>query len=427
MIASFSEALHYLYENLPMFQKVGAAAYRKDLTNTRRLCDALGNPHQKFKSIHIAGTNGKGSTSHMLASILQEAGYNVGLYTSPHLKSFTERIRINGREVDEEFVVSFVNRMRPLIEEIHPSFFEITVAMAFEAFAHANVDVAVIEVGMGGRLDSTNIITPVVSVITNISWDHQQFLGNTLQEIAGEKAGIIKPSVPVIVGERQAEVQEVFQFSAASMGAEVTFASDIFRASFNDAGKLSIYRDGELIFDDVDIPLKGIYQERNVPAVLAVCDVMQSHFTFDRDCVRRGLERVVVNTGLKGRWQKLGEAPAIYCDTAHNAEGVRELIRTLNRERYRRLFMVIGMVNDKDIGGVLSLLPREASYYFCQASVPRALDAKELQREAVRFGLHGKVVTDVNEAVKEAIGEASKDDLVFIGGSTFVVAELEQL
>jgi len=426
MIASYAEALNYLYENLPMFQKVGAAAFRKDLINTRRLCEALGHPEQQFLSIHVGGTNGKGSTSHMLASILQEAGQKTGLYTSPHLKSFTERIRVNGNEVDETFVVSFVNRVRPLIEEIRPSFFEITVAMAFEAFATQGVDVAVIEVGMGGRLDSTNVITPVLSVITNISWDHQDFLGNTLAEIAVEKAGIIKPKVPVVIGERQPEVEEVFINRAAELDSPLFFASDYYAADF-DAHEALLVRGVDGNHTRVRFPLKGSYQRRNVPTVMKACDVLGAQFHLQSEHITRGLEQVVANTGLKGRWQKLGDEPTIICDTGHNVDGMSEIVRSLARERYRKLFIVIGMVKDKDTSGVLSLLPKEATYYFCQAKLPRALDAAELKRQASLFGLRGQAIPDVNEALKAALQNAGSDDLIFIGGSTFVVAEIEQL
>ena len=428
MITTYQDALKYLYDNLPMFQRVGAAAIKKDLTNTLTLCKALGNPQNEFKSIHVAGTNGKGSTSHMLASVLQTAGYKTGLYTSPHLKDFTERIKVNGAEADKEYVVDFVNRMLPLIETIRPSFFEITVAMAFDLFARESVDVAVIEVGLGGRLDSTNVISPLISVITNISLDHQELLGNTLPEIAAEKAGIIKPGVPVVISERQPEVEEVFIRKAAEKHSPIFFASDEYAAQVHDDDEsLDILRCNVIVQQRLNLPLRGYYQQRNVAVVMKTLDMLQVHFPMSAKEIRTGLEQVIANTRLKGRWQKLGNSPTVICDTGHNFGGVQEVMRQIRSQKFRRLFIVWGMVKDKDVKKVLSLLPVDAIYYFCQARIPRAMDAARLQEHAAEFGLKGEVIPDVNEAKRAARSSASPDDLIFIGGSTYVVAEIDEL
>lgn len=428
MISDYDQAVQYLYDNLPMFQRIGAGAFKKDLTNTILLCEALGNPQLKFKSIHVAGTNGKGSTSHMIASVLQEAGYKTGLYTSPHLKSFTERIRIGGKEIDQDFVVEFVNRIQPEIESIKPSFFEITVAMAFDYFARQQVDVAVIEVGLGGRLDSTNVITPVISVITNIGWDHQDILGDTLPKIASEKAGIIKAGVPVVISERQPEIEEVFIAKARDMESDISFASDYFAVGRNKDGTLQVKSSGKMIFEQLDLPLGGDYQRKNLPGVLCAVDKLQHlGFSISEAQLKSGLEKVISNTQLKGRWQKLGEHPLVVCDTGHNEDGIREVVSQIKKTSFRKLHMVFGTVRDKDITKVLSLLPKEASYYFCQAAIPRALDAELLASKAYEMGLQGTVIQDVNEAKRQAVKEASPDDMIFIGGSTFVVAELDEL
>jgi dihydrofolate synthase/folylpolyglutamate synthase len=428
MIRHYKEAVAYLYENLPMFQRVGAIAFKRDLTNTLRLCEALGNPQQKFKSIHVAGTNGKGSTSHMLASVLQEAGYKTGLYTSPHLKAFTERIKINGSEVSENFVVDFVNRVQYLIKEIQPSFFEITVAMAFDYFAQEGVDVAVVEVGLGGRLDSTNIITPVVSVITNIGWDHQDLLGDTLPKIALEKAGIIKKQIPVVVSEKQPEVAQVFITKTQGEDAPLFFASPEYSVQTLPTGDLSIYQSGQAIIERLRFPLLGFYQHKNLPGVLKTLEILnKKDFRISQQHIKAGLEKVLSNTHFKGRWQKIGEDPLIICDTGHNKDGIREVVRQLNSMHYEKLHMVVGVVKDKDISEVVALLPKQADYYFCQAKIPRALDAVLLGEKAAAAGLQGQVIPDVNEAKRTALKNASPRDLIFIGGSTFVVAEIEEL
>lgn len=427
MITSYPEALQFLYDNLPMFQRLGAAAIRKDLTNTIRLCEILGNPQRDFKSIHVAGTNGKGSTCHMLASVLQTAGYKTGLYTSPHLKDFTERIKINGEEVSREYVVGFVNRIRPVIEEVCPSFFEITVAMAFDYFARQNVDVAVIEVGLGGRLDSTNVITPLVSVITNISWDHKDLLGDTLLLIAKEKAGIIKRRVPVVISERQAEVADVFLRKAAEEDAAIFFASDQYRVVFGEAGLTVVKSSHGPVLSDIRLPLRGNYQMHNLPGVFKTVDLLSPYFSISQETMKKGLEGTIENTGLKGRWQTLQNNPTVVCDTAHNEAGIREVLLQISNQEFNRLFFVLGIVKDKDITQILSMLPRNAAYYFCQPKIPRALDAVMLQEKASSFGLLGEVIRDVNEAKRKAVSMAGEDDFIFIGGSTYVVAELDEL
>lgn len=427
MITTFNEAIDFLYATLPMYQRVGAVAYKKDLTNTLALCEALGNPQNRFKSVHVAGTNGKGSSSHMIASVLQEAGYKTGLYTSPHLKSFTERIRVNGKEVAQEFVLDFVNRMEAVLHSVKPSFFETTVAMAFDYFAHQQVDIAVVEVGLGGRLDSTNVITPLVSLITNIGYDHTDMLGETLSQIAYEKAGIIKPTIPVVISERQVETTPVFLSKAKECNAAIYFAQDEYRISKYETG-YHILQQGVLRFKHLKLPLGGNYQHKNLYGVLKTLDVLQhTGFNLTDEQIASGLEKVVVNTNLKGRWQMLGNNPLIICDTAHNAEGLSEVIQQIKVQEYKLLYMVLGMVKDKQHDKVLSLLPKEATYFFCQAKIPRAMEAGELMRQAAAFGLKGTVVPDVNQALAQAKAAATPDDLIFIGGSTFVVAEIDEL
>jgi dihydrofolate synthase/folylpolyglutamate synthase len=422
MFSDYRQTLDYIYAALPDFQRVGASAYKPDLNNTVALLRALGNPEKKFKSIHVAGTNGKGSSSHMLASILQEAGYKTGLYTSPHLKDFTERIKINGQDVDRQFVIDFVNRIKPEIEKIKPSFFEITVAMAFEYFVSNEVDIAVIEVGLGGRLDSTNVITPLISLITNISFDHKDILGDTLEKIAAEKAGIIKEGIPVVVSEMQAETYKVFIEKAKQTHSKIIFADKSLSAKLDD-DLLTIK--GSELFQVSGFPLRGGYQEKNVPGVLKTIELLP--FVIKRDAVVAGLQNVIKNTGLKGRWQKIGESPLTICDTGHNEAGIAEVIRQISREKFEKLFIVFGAVKDKDINPMLTQLPEDATYLFCEAKIPRAMPAAELARQASAFGLNGTVVSDVNEAIAAARSLATKNDFVFIGGSTFVVAEINGL
>lgn len=399
-----------MYDSLPMFQRVGAKAYNKDLGKTIEMLEELGNPQTKFKSVHIAGTNGKGTSAHMLCSILMESGYKTGLYTSPHLKNFTERIRIDGKEVERDFVMQFVNDNTELIERLRPSFFEITVAMAFDYFEKESVDLAIVEVGMGGRLDSTNVLEPLVSLITNISLDHQQFLGDTIVEIAGEKAGIIKPKIPVVVSERQSEIEHVFENVASERNAPIYYADD-----------------NEI--PDYELDLKGAYVRRNAAGVVATAEILREQYPLISDSsMRAGLAKTITNTGIKGRWQILSEAnPRIICDTGHNIAGVQAILKQLESETYQNLIMVFGTVGDKDVDPVLDLLPKAAQYIFCQPLIPRSMNVNELLDRAVKRGLSGKVIKDVNEAYDYALEIARPEDLIFVGGSTFVVAELNVL
>jgi dihydrofolate synthase/folylpolyglutamate synthase len=423
-----------------MFTRVGASAFKKDLTNTIALCAKLDNPQHKFKSIHIGGTNGKGSTSHMLAAVLQTAGYKTGLYTSPHLKDFRERIRINGEMIGEQEVVDFVAQHKTDFETIEPSFFEMTVALAFDAFARHQVDTAIVEVGLGGRLDSTNIITPLLSVITNIGWDHMNMLGNTLPLIAREKAGIIKPGIPVIVGEYQPEVAEVFTNTASERGAPIVFASEQWELTSskqqmeNNAGQ-DLLLDIRLTSTSENLPLSnyplqldltGTYQLKNVKTVLSVVDELRNQgWTITDEHITTALKQVKTLTGLQGRWQILSTSPLTICDTGHNPDGIQEVLKNIADIPYQHLHFVLGMVNDKDISKVLSLLPaKNATYYFCKPDLPRGLDAKVLQQQALGFALHGDVYATVPMALKAAQQQAGPNDLVFAGGSTFVVAEI---
>jgi dihydrofolate synthase/folylpolyglutamate synthase len=428
----YAQTLQYLYHRLPMFHRIGKAAYKADLDNTLALCAHLGNPERQFKSVHVAGTNGKGSSSHLLAAALQSAGYRTGLYTSPHLKSFTERIRINGRQIEREAVVDFVARHQDAIEKIQPSFFEMTVGMAFDFFARQHVDIAVIEVGLGGRLDSTNVITPLVSLITNISYDHQDILGNTLPQIASEKAGIIKPGVPAVVGERQDEVAPVFREKATQAGGAVYFASDQYRVADKGIGGMrrlvDVWMGQELYLADLSCQLLGDYQLKNIPGVLQTLKLLgAAGFPVREEHVRTAFSSVTGLTGLKGRWQVLAQNPLTICDTGHNEGGIRELVQQLAHQHYYALHFVFGTVKDKDLSLVFPLLPREARYYFCQADIPRAYPATELRDAAGRYGLQGIAVENVNDAIRQARREATPDDLIFIAGSTFIVAEIDDL
>lgn len=402
---TYQETLDWMFAQLPMFQQQGASAYKKDLTNTILLSTHLGNPEKKLQFIHVAGTNGKGSTSSMMASVLQEAGYKVGLYTSPHLKDFRERIKINGSEISKEFVVDFIADNKSFFEENQLSFFEMTVGLAFDYFVKEKVDVTVIEVGMGGRLDSTNIITPLVSVITNIGFDHTQFLGNTLEAIAGEKAGIIKPNVPVVIGEYTDETKPVFLAKAKECGSDIYFASD-------------------LIQEDYPCGLLGDYQFYNKKTVVQTIDVLKEHFIVSEEHLKKGLLNVVNNTGLLGRWQQLRSNPKVICDTAHNSHGLKIVLNQIAKEKYDKLFFVLGVVNDKDLDSVLPLFAKKANYFFCKPNILRGLDAEVLCEKAAAFGLKGKVCDSVSIAYREALRAAGENDFVYIGGSTFVVAEI---
>ena len=432
---TYGETLDYLFNALPMFQRVGASAYKADLTNTISLCAHLGNPQQTFKTIHVAGTNGKGSTSHALASVLQAAGYKTGLYTSPHLKSFTERIRIDGEEITEEGVVEFVANNKAFLDELQPSFFEMTVGMAFWYFAKEAVDIAVIEVGMGGRLDSTNVIDPELCVITSIGYDHMQFLGNTLPLIAGEKAGIIKAGIPVVISQTQNETQAVFAQQAAAMQSTIVFADqkwEVTKIQESEDASLQLLANFKVRSSDGEFKLKfglnGDYQRFNLPGILeAVKQLRDQGWNLSDHALQVGLESVSERTGLKGRWQLMQLKPLIIADTGHNEAGILEVVSQLKKYAYAKLWMVIGMVNDKDISKVLDLLPKEATYIFCQANIPRAMDANELERKGNEKGLIGQVIPMVTDALEFARKNASPDDLIFIGGSTFVVAEIENL
>lgn len=421
---TYQEATEYLFNSTPLFQNVGKDAYKEGLENTLLLDKHFNHPHQQYQTIHIAGTNGKGSCSHTLAAILQEAGYKVGLYTSPHLVDFRERIRVNGTCIPEERVVRFVEEERAFFEPLHPSFFEITTALAFLYFAEQKVDIAVIEVGLGGRLDCTNIISPLLSVITNISFDHVQFLGNTLDKIASEKAGIIKPNTPVIIGETTPETRPVFAEKALQCQAPIRFAEEE-----HELQTISEANDGTreyktLHFGTINGVLNGDCQIKNTQTILAAVSELQKTLHISEQNIRGGFRNVCQTTGLRGRWQKLADSPKTYCDTGHNVGGISYIVKQLERIPCAQKRIVIGMVNDKDIAHVLEMLPKDAIYYFTQAKVKRALPAEALLAQAKEKGLDGKAFPSVIEAYTAARNEASSDDLIFIGGSTFIVADL---
>ena len=427
----YAEALDYLYSRLPVFHRIGPKALKPGLGNTLALCDAMGNPHRRFRSIHVAGTNGKGSSSHMLAAIYQSAGYRVGLYTSPHLKSFTERIRLNGQPMAEEAVANFVTTYQTLIESIEPSFFEVTVAMAFDYFARQQVDLAIIETGLGGRLDSTNVIIPEASLITNIAFDHTDILGDTLPQIAYEKAGIIKAGVPVVVGESNPVTALVFSHTAEAMHAPLSFADVRYTVQDNgvQAGKreVSVKRTEEKEEQVYQLDLVGSYQLKNLPAVLAVVDILQPLWPVPAEARRNGLARVSELTGLKGRFQTLQTTPMVIADTAHNEAGLAALLETVAPFSYRTLRIILGLVADKDRSRLLDSLPQQAVYYFCQAQTPRSLSADLLQTEAAHANRIGAAFPDVNVALTAALADASPDDLILVTGSNYTIAELTNL
>jgi dihydrofolate synthase/folylpolyglutamate synthase len=403
---TYQDTLNWMFSQLPMYQRQGKTAFKKDLSNTLKLAEHLNNPENKFKSVHVAGTNGKGSTSHILASVLQEAGYKVGLYTSPHLKDFRERIKINGQEVSKHFVIGFIKRNKDFFEANKLSFFEMTVGMAFDYFAKQNVDIAVVEVGLGGRLDSTNIVIPEVSIITNIGLDHTQFLGDTLEAIAFEKGGIIKPNIPVVIGETQKETAPVFKSLAKSCDSEILFAD-------------------QLVSEVYKSDLIGSYQSKNIKTVIQTVKQLQGKgFKISNKNLKQGLLKVVKNTGLLGRWQILKERPKVVCDTGHNREGLIYVMQQLSNETFESLHIVFGVVNDKDLRSILDLLPKKATYYFCKPNIPRGLDAEELQQTFSSYKLKGRAYKSVNEAYNSALNNARKDDFIYVGGSTFVVAEI---
>lgn len=422
---NYQETIEYLYNITPLFQNVGKAAYKEGLDNTLKLDAFFEHPHKKFKTIHIAGTNGKGSCSHTIAAILQSAGYKTGLYTSPHLVDFSERIRVNGNPIEKDFVVKFVEENKYFFEPLHPSFFELTTSMAFLYFAHKEVDVAVIEVGLGGRLDCTNVIHPDLSIITNISFDHTQFLGHTLSAIASEKAGIIKENTPVIIGEYNSETREIFENKARQMNANIIFAEDsklITEAVHTDDGHF-IYQSS--LIDNLYGELGGNYQLKNTNTILnSIIRLKDLGYKINEQNIREGFKNVCQLTGLMGRWQKLEDNPTIICDTGHNIGGIEYITEQLSKMKYDKLHIVIGMVNDKDINGVISLLPQNAVYYFTQASVKRALPAEEIKKIGNSHGLKGEAYKNVKEALYAAKQNASEKDMIFVGGSTFIVADL---
>ena len=422
---TYDETLSYLYQSAPLFQQIGKGAYKEGLETTFTLDTYFAHPHRSFRTIHVAGTNGKGSCSHTLAAILQSAGYKTGLYTSPHLIDFRERIRVNGEPVSQAFVVDFVEKHRNFFEALHPSFFELTTAMAFHYFQQKEVDVAVIEVGLGGRLDCTNIITPDLCIITNISFDHTQFLGNTLAKIASEKAGIIKRNIPVIIGETTPETKPVFQEKAREMHAPIVFAEEeslVKQFSHTPEGKYLYQTDD---YKDLEGELGGLCQIKNTNTLLSAIRVLkQCGYNINEGNVREGFSHVCERTGLMGRWQKISVSPDIICDTGHNVGGFQYICRQLSLQRCEHLRIIIGMVNDKDISGVLGMLPKDATYYFTRASVQRALSPEAIQGIASSFGLHGETYPDVITALNAAKKEASQNDLIFVGGSNFIVADL---
>lgn len=402
---TYQQTIDWLFKQLPMYQTQGASAYKKDLTNTILLAEHLNHPEKKLKCIHVAGTNGKGSTSHLLASVYQEAGYKVGLYTSPHLKDFRERIKINGKEISEEFVVDFVAKNKSFFEENQLSFFEMTVGLAFDYFTKQKTDINIIEVGMGGRLDSTNIITPLVSVITNIGLDHTQFLGTTLEAIAFEKAGIIKPKIPVVIGEYTDETKPIFIEKASKTNSEIYFASDTITETFPST-------------------LLGDYQTANKRTVQQTISVLENELAISEIHIKNGFINVIKNTGLQGRWQQLGNNPKVICDTAHNSHGLKIVLNQIQKEKFDVLHFVLGVVNDKDLDEILPLFPKNAKYYFCRPNIPRGLDEEILREKASKFNVIGISYNSVSDAYADALKNADKNDLIYIGGSTFVVAEV---
>ncbi len=427
---NYKETLDFLYTQLPMYQRVGEAAYKYSLDNSLALDEYFGHPHKKFRSIHVAGTNGKGSVAHMLAAVLQSAGYKTGLYTSPHLKSFRERIRINGVEMPEEDIVRFVKNHMQIIDKIKPSFFEMTVAMAFGYFAEKQVDIAVIETGMGGRLDSTNIISPDISVITNIGFDHKRFLGNTLEEIAREKAEIIKHNVPVVIGESQEETEAVFLAKAEEMNAPVYFADQEFFIGYSlktmdQKQSFNIYNEDEIVYENLETDQLGFYQRQNVITALKTIELLEvAGFNVPRGSIFSGFSDISRLTGLRGRWEVLDHNPMVVCDTAHNFEGLNMVVDQILQTSWQNLHIVLGFVDDKNPEELLKTLPENAFYYITQANIPRAMDRILLFEKAISLGLRAEVFDQPMMALKEAKARAGKNDMIFIGGSTFIVAEI---
>ncbi len=424
---NYQETLNYLYAQLPMFHRIGAAALKNNLDNTIALDNYFEHPHKSYKTIHVGGTNGKGSVSHLLASMFQQAGFKTGLYTSPHLKDFRERIRINGEMIPEEAVTVFIEDFLRLNKtpKIEPSFFELTMSMAFDYFRKEKVDIAIVEVGLGGRLDSTNIITPEISVITNISFDHVNILGDTLEKIAAEKAGIIKENIPVVIGETQSETEQVFINTAKSKNSEIRFADQEYLVENLNNGHFNAFSAKTKTTKEIELDLKGCYQQKNLATVLLTVDVLnEKGFNLSEEIVNEALKSAAKNTGLLGRWQQIGENPRIICDTGHNEGGITLVTQQLRNEKYEHLHIVFGMVNDKEIDKVLALLPKSATYYFTRASIERALDENELMLKASKYNLVGKSYSSTQKALEAAKENASTNDLIFVGGSTFIVAEV---
>lgn len=424
----YNATLDYMYTQLPMFQRVGSQAFKKDLTNIKLLCEHLGNPFEKYPCIHIAGTNGKGSTAHLMSAILQAHGYKVGLYTSPHYRDFRERIKIGGKYISRKYVVDFIENNKTVLEKIQPSFFEITVALAFDFFAKEKVDIAVIETGLGGRLDSTNIITPIVSVITNISFDHQQFLGNTLKKIAGEKAGIIKKNIPVVIGETQEETVSVFEKKAKTKKAQITFADQNYQVVKKSENlthtKFDILKNGKPLFTNQKINLHGSYQAKNIATALQAIDTLPENYSIEKTAISSAFLELKALTNFKGRWQVLQKNPIVLCDSAHNDAGLSLAMSQLNSLKVKKLHFVIGMVNDKSIEKMLSFFPKDAHFYFCKPDIPRGLEVEIIAQKAAALGLNGRAYSSVKNALRAAKKKAGKNDLVYVGGSTFVVAEV---
>lgn len=429
---NYQETLAFIYSRLPMFQRLGGQAYKDNLDNTIALCNILGNPQETFHTIHIAGTNGKGSVSHMIASILQEAGYRAGLYTSPHLTDFRERIRVNGKKIHAAYITGFISKYQYVTEQIMPSFFELTVALAFDYFRNQQIDVAVVEVGMGGRLDSTNIIHPSLSIITNVSLDHTQFLGDTAEKIAQEKAGIIKPYIPVVIGETDPLTKEIFRDTAFENHSDIWFADQLFSVEnhwltgkYKNKRLVDVNKGSEYYMNGLICPLTGLYQLKNLMTVLQACDLLPAAgINVTTDHMREGIAKVIQNTGLMGRWQILSQNPLTVCDTGHNEAGIREVIRQVENTPHEHLHFVFGTVNDKDLSPILQLLPKNASYYFCRPDIPRGLDENLLAIKANDAGLAGITYPSVKDALNAAKDAASPDDMILVSGSNFVVAEV---
>jgi dihydrofolate synthase/folylpolyglutamate synthase len=424
---NYPETLAYLFSRLPMFQRIGAAAYKANLDNTIAIDSILNHPHRNFRTVHIAGTNGKGSTSHLLASIFQESGYKTGLYTSPHLIDFRERIKVNGEMIDESFIIDFVEKHKQAFEIIEPSFFEWTVGLAFDYFQHCKVDIAIIETGMGGRLDSTNIIKPELSIITNISFDHKQFLGDTLEKIAGEKAGIIKHETPVIIGETQPETARVFTKTANERNTSIEFADKIFRCEKilqNEKLIVDVFKNGERYINNLSCGLAGNYQLKNLATVLASAEFLQKKFErINENNIRNGIHKVITNTGLQGRWQIVSENPKVICDTAHNQASIEHIVEQLSEIEPSKIHFVLGFVSDKEVSEILSLFPKNAQYYFCEPSIPRAMKIETLKTFVGERFQNANYFDTVEAAYNYVTEKAQKDEVIYLGGSTFVVAD----